>query len=86
MIHIDDGLFGGMIHFRDIILGPFARNLQAFEIQAGAIDDGAGATSRLDGGIEHRVHKIPYLAKTITAWDSRKASRSRHYKPLILND
>src|SRR5690606_19940243 len=58
--YIDNGLFDGAIDFRDIILGPFARHLQAFKIEAGAVDDRASTACRLDGGIKHRVHKIPY--------------------------
>src|SRR5690606_27084280 len=53
--HIDDGFLGGTVHFRDIILGPFACYLQAFEIETGPIDDIAGTAGRLDGGVKHRV-------------------------------
>src|SRR3546814_16025731 len=49
--HIDYGLFSGMIHFRDIIFRPFACHLQAFQVEAATIYDGASTRSeeRRDG-------------------------------------
>ena len=40
-------------------LVPVARHLQALQVEAGTVYDRAGTARRLDGGIEHRVHKIP---------------------------
>ncbi|MNT06613.1 hypothetical protein D3C72_1412890 [compost metagenome] len=58
---LDDGLLGGAIDFRDIIARPLASHAESFQIHAGTVDNGAGTPGRLDGDVEHRVHKIPYV-------------------------
>ena len=58
---VDNGLLNAFVHFRDIIFRPLTCHVQTLEVQAGAVDNCAGAACRLNGGVKHGVHKIPFL-------------------------
>src|SRR5690606_36801867 len=66
----DNGFLSGTIDIRDIIARSLARHADSFQVQAGTVDDGAGTPGRLDGDIEHRVHKIPYVCNK-AHWERR---------------
>src|SRR5690606_29288979 len=70
---LDDGLFGCTIDLGDVVARTLAGDLQLFQVEAGAVDDGACTPGRLDGGVEHGMHRIPYSV--------RFAATRRRYRP-----
>ncbi len=59
--HVDYGLFNVLVYFRDIIFRPLTCHVHTLEVETGPVNDGAGAACRLNGGVKHGVHKIPFL-------------------------
>ena len=55
--HLDDRLFGGMVDFGDEIVVLFFSDLEAVEVERGAVDDRGAAAGGLDRRVEHRVHR-----------------------------
>ena len=53
---LDDGGLAGLVDLGDEIVLVFSRHPQAVDVETGAVDDRAGATSGLDRGVEHRMH------------------------------
>src|SRR5450759_1297040 len=60
--------FGSLVDFTDKILGALGRDGKPVQVAGAALDDGAGLACRLDGGVEHRMHKFP-------DWWARQLSR-----------
>ena len=52
---LDDRGFSGLVDFSDEIVGLLDRDANCFDIQGGAVDDGAGGARSLDGHVEHGV-------------------------------
>lgn len=53
---LDDGVFGGAIHFTDKITVRFARNVQQIKVLSGTIDNAACAARGSYRDSEHWMH------------------------------
>ena len=54
--NVDDGGLTSAVDFRDKIVPVFSSDLNEVDIQAGAVNDGAGPTSGFDRSIEQGMH------------------------------
>jgi hypothetical protein len=54
---VDDRRLGSVIDFGDEVAATLDGNADEIEVEAGAIDDRAGFAGRLDGRVQHRVHR-----------------------------
>ena len=49
----DDGGLGGLVHFSHKVVRLLLRNAHRFDVERGAVDDGASGAGSLDGHVEH---------------------------------
>ena len=52
---LDDRGLAGVIDLGDEVIGLLLRDAHAFNVQRGAVDDGAGGARGPDGHVEHGV-------------------------------
>ena len=49
----NDDLLTGLVDFGDVVVDLLLRDANGLDVECGAVDDGAGGASGLDGHVEH---------------------------------
>lgn len=63
---LDDGLFAGLVDFGHKVVSLFAGDAKGFDVETGAIDDGASTSGSFDCRIEQWMHGLRLLKEQPT--------------------